>query len=86
MAAYQIEWKRSAIKELNQLPKEAINRIVEHVSALAENPFPNGVRKLIGTDEIYRIRIGEYRVIYQVFAQKLVIIIIRVRHRKDVYR
>ncbi len=86
MASFQIEWKQSALKELQKLPRQIIPRIVAAVGDLSQNPYPHGVRKLVGSERSHRIRVGEYRVIYEVFENKLVIEIIRVRHRKDAYR
>ena len=86
MASYKIEWKSSAAKELQRLPKKTIVNILDRVNQLAYNPSPAGVRKLIGTEGIYRIRSGDYRIIYQVLESKLIIEIVRVGHRKDVYR
>ena len=85
MDSYRIEWKRSAIKELKSLPKEVVARIVQAVGQLTENPFPPGVKKLVGSERTYRIREGSYRVIFTVAPSSLVIEIIRVGHRKDVY-
>ncbi len=86
MASYQIEWKPSASKELRRLPKRIIAQVFQAVEKLAEDPFPVGVTKLTGTDESYRIRIGDYRVVYTVKNAILRIEVIRVGHRKDVYR
>jgi len=86
MASYKIEWKNSAYKELQKLPRPMITRVVAAVSDLANDPFPNGVKKLVGSEFSYRIRVGNYRVVYEVFQGRLVIEIVRVRHRKDVYR
>jgi len=85
MASYRIEWKRSAEKELRKLPAQAIARIVQAVGRLAENPRPPGSIKLVGSDA-YRIRVGDYRVIYIIFSDRLVIEIVKVGPRKDVYR
>ena len=85
MASYQIEWKSSARKELRKLPSDMIQKIVTAVELLGENPFPPGCRKLIGSEQTWRIRIGNYRVIYNVLSSILVIEIVRVAHRKDVY-
>lgn len=85
MASFQIKWKRSATKELRALPKDAVARITDLVSGLSSNPFPPGVRKIVGSTDTYRLRAGDYRVIYTVAASILVIEIIRVGHRKDVY-
>ena len=85
MASYKVEWKRAAVKELRALPTEAIERILKAVEQLAMNPYPVGVRKLVGAEHNYRIREGNYRVIYTVTAATLVIEVIRVGHRKDIY-
>ena len=85
MDSYRIEWKRSAIKELKYLPKEVVVRIVRAVGQPTENPFPAGVKKLAGSERTYRIRERSYRVVYTVAPSALVIEIVRVGHRKDVY-
>jgi mRNA interferase RelE/StbE len=86
MGTYQIEWKSSAVRELKKLDRQVVPRIVDAVEALSSKPFPHGVKKLQGSEATYRIRIGDYRVIYEVFSSHLVIEITLVRHRKDVYR
>ncbi len=86
MASYQIQIKASASKELGKLSQQIIPRIVAAIKKLAEDPYPQGVKKLTGFDRTYRIRVGDYRVIYNVYESKLVIEIVRVRLRKDVYR
>lgn len=83
---YNIEWKRSATKELRQLPGEVVSRLLSSVEGLITNPFPSGVRKLAGAEHTYRIREGSYRIIYSVYASRLIIEVIRVGHRKDVYK
>jgi mRNA interferase RelE/StbE len=86
MASYRVEWKNSAYKELQKLPRPMITRIVAEVADLSNDPYPHGVKKLVGSEFSYRIRIGDYRVVYEVFENRLVIEIVRVRHRRDVYR
>lgn len=86
MVSYQIEIKPSASKELEKLPRQVIPRVVAAIKELAENPYPQGVRKLTGFDRTYRIRVGDYRVPYSIYENRLVIEIIRIRHRKDAYR
>ncbi|HLA87642.1 MAG TPA: type II toxin-antitoxin system RelE/ParE family toxin [Anaerolineales bacterium] len=86
MASYRIEWKNSAYKELQKLPRQMITRIIAAVAGLSNDPYPSGVKKLIGSERSYRIRVGDYRVIYEIIENKLIIEIVRVRHRKDVYR
>lgn len=86
MASYWVEWKLSAKKELRKLNKAAILRILDMAAALAEDPHSAGNKKLRGSEHTYRIRVGDYRVVYTIAANTLVIEIIRVGHRKDVYR
>lgn len=86
MATYQIEWKASALRELKGIDRQAVPRIIAAVGALSDNPFPPGVRKLRGAEHTYRIRVGDYRVLYEVHHDSIRIQIIRVKHRKDVYR
>ena len=84
--AFRIEWKKSTRKDLRNLPFSVANRIVGAVEDLAENPFPHGVEKLSGSEHAYRIRLGDYRIVYEVVAESKLVEIQRVRHRKDVYR
>ena len=86
MASYRIEWKPSALKELRKLPESSVIRIVAAVEALKEKPFPHGSKKLTGGRSSYRLREGVYRVIYTVLMELLVIEIVKVGHRKDIYR
>ncbi len=85
MASYTIEWKRSALKELKGLPKDAVRRILVAVEALADNPLPVGARKLAGTQHTYRIHEGVHRIIYTVSEPAVTIEVLRVAHRKDAY-
>jgi len=84
--AYRIEIKRSARKEMQTLLRREQRRIATAIEALAEEPRPAGVRKIIGADDLYRLRVGDYRVVYQICDRKLIVLIIRIAHRKDVYR
>jgi len=86
MASFEIRWKQSAGKELKKLPQSVIGRILPVVEALANDPIPANSVKLSGADHTYRIRIGDYRLIYNVLNRTLTIEVIRVGHRKDVYR
>lgn len=86
MGQYKIEWKRSAVKELKTISKGSLGSIVSKVEELSENPIPLECRKLKGSDHIYRVRVGNYRIIYEVMDKELIVQIIRVRHRKDAYR
>ncbi|MEL6711151.1 MAG: type II toxin-antitoxin system RelE/ParE family toxin [Pseudomonadota bacterium] len=86
MPSYNIEWKSSAKKELRRLPKQVIHQIINFVGELPGNPYPAGSRKIIGTEHTYRQRIGDYRIVYSIKSGCLVIEIVRVGHRKSVYK
>lgn len=86
MASYQIDWRSSARRELRRLPVGVIARIIESVTALGDNPRPEGCRKLTGSERTFRIRIGKYRVVYEVQDDGLLVLIIRVRHRREAYK
>jgi mRNA interferase RelE/StbE len=84
--AFRIEWKKSTRKDLRKLPASTADKIVEAVEHLSQNPFPHGVEKLSGSEHAYRIRLGDYRIVYEVVTESKLVEIQRVRHRKDVYR
>ena len=84
--AFRVEWKKSTRKDLRKLPASIAERIVGTVEGLAENPFPHGVEKLSGLEHADRVRLGDYRIVYEVVTESKLIEIQRVRHRKDVYR
>jgi mRNA interferase RelE/StbE len=84
--AYNIRWKKSAKKELLKIDKSIIPLIITAVEDLKTNPFPNQCKKLTNNDFIYRIRVKDYRIVYSVSEDILTVEIIRVRHRKDIYR
>ena len=86
MASYKIEWKRSAERELKVIDKRYIPRILQAIESLTENPYPLHHRKLLGVESSYRIRIGDYRVIYQVDIEDKRVVIYHVRHRREAYR
>jgi len=86
VAKYRILIKPSAVKEIEAIsPKKDRRRIVQRVSKLAENPRSPGSEKLSGLDK-YRIRQGRYRIVYSIEEQDLVVFVVKVGHRKDVYR
>eukprot|EP01031_Cornospumella_fuschlensis_P052370 gene52370-biopygen42145 len=86
MDSFELRWRASTKKDLRQLPPQEVARIVEAVTALGAQPFPHGSQKLAGSDLTYRIRIGDYRVVYEVVAELRLVEVQRVCHRKDVYR
>ena len=86
MARYRLLIKPSAVKEIEAIPlKRERRRLVEHLAGLAENPRPVGVEKLSGRDK-YRLRQGRYRILYAIEDQNLLVYVVKVGHRKDVYR
>ncbi len=86
MASYNVELTRTAEKQLRRIAKRDRNRLVEAIRGLADRPRPNGARKLQGYDDVYRIRVGQYRVVYEVFDDRVVVIVLKVGHRKDIYK
>ena len=87
MAKYRLLIKPSAAKEIEAVDqKKDRQRIVAGIRLLADGPRPPGCEKLAGEDDRYRIRVGRYRVIYSVGDEELVVVVVRVGHRKDVYR
>ena len=86
MASFEIQWRSSIKKDLRNLPKHEVARILVAVEELAEEPFPHGSQKLTNSERSFRIRVGDYRVVYEVFAAAKIVEIQRVRHRRDVYR
>ena len=86
MASYSVLWKRSAKKELKRLDPGMIPKIIEAVNELVLVPCPAGSRKLQGSEQLWRIRVGNYRVIYSIEAGELCVEIIRVAHRQSVYK
>ena len=86
MAKYRIEISRTAEKRLKKLRQEDQRRMVKAMVSLGDDPYPKGSRKLTGYDDVFRIRVGEFRIIYSVSAKKLIIIILKIGRRKGVYR
>jgi mRNA interferase RelE/StbE len=85
MAKYKIDIKDSAIKEIKKLPSKDIKKILGKISALGNQPRPQNCIKL-SADDKYRIRIGVYRILYEIKDNLLAVIIVKVGHRKDVYK
>jgi mRNA interferase RelE/StbE len=87
VARYRVLIKPSAAKEIEAVDqKKDRQRIVAGIRSLADDPRPPGCEKLAGEDDRYRIRVGRYRVIYSVGDGELLVVVVRVGHRKDVYR
>jgi len=85
MPDYQIFISRTAQKQLNNLPENEAERLIVTIKSLAQNPRPSGYRKLKGRDA-YRIRKGNYRIIYEILDSMLIVDIIAIGHRKNIYK
>jgi mRNA interferase RelE/StbE len=85
MASYELVFRKSVAKDLRSIPNEDVARILERIRALAEDPRPPGCEKLSGLER-YRIRQGVYRIVYEVQDRRLVVLVVKVAHRRDVYR
>jgi len=84
---YSISIKPSALKELSRLPKAIVKKTEKAIDALAKEPRPVGVKKLKGIEEdLYRIRVGDYRIIYSIEDEIKIIDILKIGHRKEIYR
>lgn len=87
MVSYKVKVKNSAQKEIRKLPsKELRNKVVSIINGLYATPLPDEAKKIKGSKNIYRIRQGTYRIVYQIYKNELLIMVIRVRHRKDAYK
>lgn len=87
MARYRLLIKRSAAKELQDIDsKKDRQRLVERINALADDPRPHGAEKLSGSKDKYRIRQGNYRVLFEIEDEVLIVYVVKVADRKDVYR
>lgn len=85
MARYSVRIKRSAAKELEAVPIRDRKRIVRRIAGLATEPRPPGSEKLSGEDK-YRLRQGDYRILYQILDQELTVTVVKIGNRRDVYR
>ncbi|WP_319585985.1 type II toxin-antitoxin system RelE/ParE family toxin [uncultured Desulfobulbus sp.] len=85
MAGFEILFKESVYKELKSIPKTDLKKILSKIELLANDPRPTGSQKLTGL-ELYRVRQGQYRIVYSIHDNELLIHIVKVGHRKDVYR
>lgn len=86
MDPYSVVFKKSAEKDLRKIPKDIIPHIFEHIENLANEPVPHEAYKLASAENLYRIRVGDYRVIYQVLHGNCEVTVIYIRHRSVAYR
>jgi mRNA interferase RelE/StbE len=85
MASYRLLFKRSVAKELRAIPSANVKRLLARIEELALNPRPAGSEKL-SAQERYRIRQGRYRIVYEIRDAELVVLVVKLAHRKDIYR
>jgi mRNA interferase RelE/StbE len=85
MANFEIRFKESVDKDLRHLPKIDIKRILKRIDALRNEPHPTGCEKL-SAQERYRVRQGAYRIVYEIKNEELVIIVVKIGHRREVYK
>ena len=85
MARYSLEFKRSVSRDVEAIPKRDLQRIMERIEALRDDPRQPGCVKLSG-QEYYRVRQGNYRIVYEILDDRLVVVVIAIGHRRDVYR
>jgi len=83
---YQILVEKRAQRDLKDLSADLFKQVIGHIQALSQNPRPAGCRKIVGSQSDWRIRVGTYRVIYEILDREKTVRIYRVKHRKDVYR
>ena len=86
MSKFQIELSPGAARDLRKLDSAIQIKLGKAIDKLTKNPFPTGFRKLTGEKDLYRYRVGDYRIIYQFIAGKVIILVLRIGHRKDIYR
>jgi mRNA interferase RelE/StbE len=84
--ACRIEFTPRAERDFKSLDGSIRGRIKQRIDSLGENPYPSGIKKIAGEDELYRLRVGDYRILYQVKGKILLVLIVGIGHRRDVYR
>ncbi|HET7205615.1 MAG TPA: type II toxin-antitoxin system RelE/ParE family toxin [Terriglobales bacterium] len=84
--AYTIQFKPAAARQFERLPRDAQQRIATKIDGLRDQPFPAGVKKLTGLSDAWRIRVGDYRIVYQVHRKMLLVLVLVIGHRREVYR
>ena len=83
--AYSVVFKPAAVRDLRKLPEDARRRIATRIDALAGDPRPHGIDRIEGMSDLYRVRVGEDRVVYQIQDRVLLVLVVRIGHRCDVY-
>ena len=83
---YRIEFKPSALKSLKKLSKDVQRRIGVKIDSLSENPRTPGVEKLSGKHDLYRVKVGNYRIVYTIYDDKLLVLVVEIGHRREIYQ
>jgi mRNA interferase RelE/StbE len=86
VVTYSIELKPAALRSLVRLPRVVQKRVARKIENLARNPRPAGVKKLQGLYDLYRLRVGDYRILYQIQDKILLVLVVQVGHRNEIYR
>ena len=84
--SYRVELTSAAARQVRKLPRPVRGRVLDAVAQLAEDPRPHGAKKLVGERTAWRIRVGDYRVIYDVLDERLTVTVVRAAHRREVYQ
>ena len=84
--SYTVQFTPRARRDFDALDPHMQRRLRPHIDRLAENPFPAGCKRLQADEPFYRLRVGDHRVIYQVEGKRLIVVVVKIGHRKDVYR
>lgn len=86
MTPYRVDFTAAARKEFDKLPKQIAVRLKPAILRLAENPRPPGAKKIVGKKDVYRLRVGDHRVMYEIRDKVLLVLVVKVGHRREVYR
>jgi mRNA interferase RelE/StbE len=86
MASYQVEFAKNAQKDLKKIPSQQVAKIIAAIDKLALEPLHSNSKKLVDWENTYRIRVGDYRVLYELENSVLIVFVVEVGHRKDIYR
>jgi mRNA interferase RelE/StbE len=84
--AYTIQFKPMALRKLEKLPRDIQKKLAAKVDTLRDDPFPSGCKKMAAVADAWRVRVGDYRIVYQVHQKLLRVLVVTVGHRRDVYR
>ncbi len=83
---YHVELAPAAVRQLRKLERGVQARVEAKINSLQQNPRPPGVEKLEGAESLYRVRVGDFRIVYQINDKRLLVLVVKVADRKDVYR